>query len=229
VRWQPGDVVALREIWKGRVWKARAARVVEDAPERVVLWFARGGQTMIPDGSGIPRDEWTLGPGRFRSSALKIARPGAWHSILHFHRDGSWAESWYVNLERPLRRSRVGFDYLDLELDLLAWPGGRWELLDEDEFEESQRLGVTAAAEAAEVRLEAARVVETWPFPTGWEGWEPEPGWEPPLLPAGWDAVPPAPHDPADLPALAAAWGLPWREAEARLAAELERAALTPS
>ena len=221
--WQPGDVVALREIWRGRVWKARAARVVEDSPERVALWFATGGETMVPGGSGIPRDEWTLGPGRFRSSALKIARRGDWHSILHFRRDGAKAASWYVNVERPLRRSRIGFDYLDLELDLLAWPDGSWELLDEDEFEESQRLGVIHPLEAAEVRAEVDRVVETWPFPTGWEDWEPDPAWTPPALPEGWDDVPPTPFDPSDLPRLAAEWNLPWREAEARLAVELER------
>ena len=33
------------------------------------------------------------------------------------------------------------------------------------------------------------RIVEEWPFPTGWEDWRPDPGWEPPTLPAGWDTV----------------------------------------
>ena len=33
------------------------------------------------------------------------------------------------------------------------------------------------------------RLVDEWPFPTGWEDWRPDPGWEPPTLPAGWDTV----------------------------------------
>jgi hypothetical protein len=83
----------------------------------------------------------------------------------------------------------VGFDYLDLELDVRIEPSGSWRLEDEDELEEAQRLGVLDAAEADEVRAEAQRVIERWPFPTGWEDWRPDVSWGVPALPAGWDVV----------------------------------------
>jgi Protein of unknown function (DUF402) len=186
--WSSGDAIALREIWKGRVWKARACTVVQDEPDLVVLWLPRGAPTKIPPGSGIPRAEWTLEDGSFRSSALRLARPGARHSILLFF-DGAVFRSWYVNIERPLRRSHFGFDYLDLELDVRVDRDGSWRLEDDDELEEAQRLGVLDATEAAEVRAEAERVIDEWPFPTGWEDWRPDPGWELPQLPPGWDVV----------------------------------------
>jgi len=166
--WQPADAIALREIWRGRGWRACACTVGSDAPGVVALWLPRGAPTKIPPGSGIPGADWTLEDGHFRTSALRLARPGAAHSILLFFDDGTF-RSWYVNIERPLRRSPAGFDYLDLELDVRVEPDGSWWLDDEDELAEAQRLGVLDAAEAAEVRAEAQRVIDEWPFPTGWE------------------------------------------------------------
>jgi hypothetical protein len=188
-QWAPGDAIVLREIWKGRVWKARACIVVRDEPYLIAIWMPGGAPTKVPQGSGIPRDDWTLVDGRFHGDALRLVRPGEAHSILlFFDREGRF-KSWYVNIERPLRRSAVGFDYLDLELDVRVQADGSWRFEDEEELEEAQRLGVLDAAEAAEVRAEAQRVIERWPFPTGWEGWRPDPAWEIPQLPGGWDHV----------------------------------------
>ena len=36
---------------------------------------------------------------------------------------------------------------------------------------------------------EANRVLDEWPFPTGWEDWQPDPAWSLPTLPEGWDVV----------------------------------------
>jgi hypothetical protein len=40
--------------------------------------------------------------------------------------------------------------------------------------------------DAAAVRAEAERVLEAWPFPSGWEEFEPDPAWPAPRFPAGW-------------------------------------------
>jgi Protein of unknown function (DUF402) len=191
--WSRGDVVAVREIWRGRVWKARPFVVVHDTPDQLALFIPAGSPTKIPPGSGIPREEWTLEDGVFRSDVLRLARPDEPHSVLLFWRDGVFS-GWYVNFERPLTRSAVGFDYLDRELDLLVRPDRTTELLDEDEFEEAQRLGVIGPDEAAAVLAELERVrdlVERWesPFADGWERWRADPDWPVPGLPAGWDVV----------------------------------------
>lgn len=129
-----------------------------------------------------------LEDGVFGSDVLRLARPGAPHSVLLFWHDGTF-NGWYVNFERPLTCSPLGFDYLDRELDLLVRPDRTTELLDEDEFEQAQRLGVIEADEAAAVLAELERVrgvVERWesPFCDGWETWLPDPD--------GWDVVEPA-------------------------------------
>jgi hypothetical protein len=189
VRWSAGDVVVLRELWKGRVWKARPWLVVRDSPGELVLYIPPGTPTKVPPGSGIPRDEWTLEDKVWRREALRVTRPGAAHSILLWWDEGRWTDYWYVNLERPLTRSAAGFDYLDLELDVICRADGSHEWLDEDEFEEAQRRGVISAEEAAGVRAEAERVLEAWPFPTGWEGFRPDPAWPVPQFPDGWDVL----------------------------------------
>ncbi len=191
--WSSGDAVALREIWKGHVWKARACTVVHDRADHLALVVPRGAPTKIPPGSGIPRDRWELEDGVFTVDALRLTRPGEAHSILLFW-DADVFQGWYVNLEQPLRRSAVGFDYLDQELDLYVRPDRTWEYLDEDEFEEAQRLGVIGAEAAAAVRAEAARVlglIERWepPFCDGWEHWRPDPAWPIPTLPPEWEIV----------------------------------------
>jgi len=188
--WSRGDVVALRELSKGRIWKARAWIVIEDRPASLVLWIPRGAQTMIPAGGAVlPSDDRRLVEGSFGLSALRVTRPGDAHSLLHFFAADGAFERWYVNLETPLTRSTVGFDFTDLFLDMSVAPDRRWRWLDEDELEQAVTAGVLSAAEAAGARAEGERVLEQWPFPSGWEDFRPDPAWPVPRLPSGWDRV----------------------------------------
>ena len=186
--WSRGDVVCTRQTWRGRVWRAAAWRVVQDDAELRVVFAPVGSEGRFP-GVAVPSDEWTLRRSPFTTNILMLVEPGRPYCTL-LEWDASWAFiEWYVNFERPQQRSPVGFDYFDLALDLVCFPDGRWELLDEDELEEGLRTGVFTDDDAALARAEAARLVASWPFPTGWEDWRPDPSWAPPSLPAGWDDV----------------------------------------
>lgn len=188
--WSSGDVVAVRELWHGRVWKARPWIVVEDLPERLVLWIPRGSRTRIPESrSPVPLGEWSLAEGTFGTSALRVTHPGQSHSILHFFEGDGTFERWYVNLERPLVRSTVGFDLADLFLDLLVERDGSHRWLDEDELEQAVAAGLLAAEDAVAARAEGEAVLARNPFPTGWESWRPDPAWALPELPEGWDRI----------------------------------------
>jgi len=188
--WSKGDIVALREIWNGRVWKARPWIVVEDRPELLLLWIQRGAQTALPKSPPhLPTGNWRLTEASFPANALRVTRPGAAHSILHFFDDDGALLHWYVNLERPLVRSKVGFDVEDLFLDLVIGRDGAWRWDDEDELEDAVQAGLISAEDAEAARSEGERVLAEWPFPTGWEDWRPDPRWELPRLPAGWDVV----------------------------------------
>ncbi|HEU0305098.1 MAG TPA: DUF402 domain-containing protein [Gaiellaceae bacterium] len=183
--WSEGDVVCLRQVWRERVWQAHAWYVVDDPG---VLFAPVGAEAWFPD-HPIPRDDWVLRRSPFQSHLLRLVHPGDGHSTL-LEWDATWTfVEWYVNFERQQQPTPLGFDYVDRALDLVCYPDGRWELLDEDELQEALERGVLTAADAAEARADAERIVADWPFPTGWEDWRPDPEWPAPTLPEGWDRV----------------------------------------
>jgi predicted RNA-binding protein associated with RNAse of E/G family len=187
--WSEGDVICVRQTWLGRVWQAHAWYVVADRDDELVLFAPIGAEAWF-SGIPIPCDEWMLKRSSFKEHLLLFARPGEGYSTSLIW-DASWTlREWYVNFERPLRpRSSIGFEYVDLALDLVVYPDGTHKLLDEDELKEALERGVLTREDAAAAYADAAMLTQEWPFPTGWEDWRPDPGWEPPTLPAGWDTI----------------------------------------
>ena len=71
--------------------------------------------------------------------------------------DNARLDRWYVNLQTPLRRTALGFDYLDQELDIVIAPDlNSWRWKDEEGFAALLQRGRIAPADAA--RLRAAGV-----------------------------------------------------------------------
>lgn len=188
---EPVDV-ALREIRYGRVWRANAYRLVDERDGVLVLWSPAGIQRLVPvDSVGaelrIPLDEpWALRARTTEQHALSLVRPGARHSLtLHWSPDWRFLY-WYVNLERWLGRGPQTIDYVDDKLDLVVSPDGSVRWKDEDELDQAAAKGLL---DEADVRAEAERVLTARPWPTGWEGWRPDPSWQAPALPDNWDVV----------------------------------------
>jgi hypothetical protein len=59
---------------------------------------------------------------------------------------------------------------MDHALDIVVEPDGAWHWRDEDDFAETQRLGVFTTEEAAAVRAEGERVVAARPWLPGATG-----------------------------------------------------------
>jgi hypothetical protein len=176
-----------RDVHRGRVWRAQACRIVDETPELVALWFPAGGPAKIPSGGlRIPGDRWELEDASPTRDSLCVAQTGRAHSVYVFWDEHGEFSHWYVNFEQPLRRSSVGFDTFDEKLDLIVRPDGSYRWKDEDELEQAAAVGLL---DPDAVRAEAARVLDEWPFPTGWEDWRPDPGWPIPQLPDGWDRL----------------------------------------
>jgi predicted RNA-binding protein associated with RNAse of E/G family len=59
-----------------------------------------------------------------------------WYNVFAIY-DGSSQKlkGWYCNITRPAKFEDGVVSAEDLALDLLVYPDGRWEVLDEDEFE----------------------------------------------------------------------------------------------
>lgn len=199
----------LQEVLRGKVWSARPMRVVEDAPDRIALWFPRGTRWMAPiddparewngdRGERLAdcalRGEWVHRELEWDVDTLSLMRPRAWHALWV-----SWLPSgehwgWYVNLQRPFRRTALGFETMDLALDLIIDAHGSWRWKDEDELEIFVGRGVYEAELPERLRAEALAVValaehREGPFAEPWPEWRPDPAWPLPELPAGWDRV----------------------------------------
>ena len=182
--------IAVRETWRGRVWRVAAARVVEERDGLLVVWSPEGVPVLRPFAGErelrIPGDEqWALVERPSGSEALTFVRPGARHSLSVMWRGGRF-ENWYVNFERGHARTAISFDFVDEKLDLVVEPDGTVRWKDEDELTEAARLGYV---DEAEVRAEAENVLRDPPWPTGWEDWRPDASWPVPRLPEGWDVV----------------------------------------
>ena len=201
---QPGQTIVLREIWQKQVRSAQPQIVVQDEPDLLALYVPVGTWWKIPvalDGgragaSSRFKAGWMLKDVEWRGlNRLMMTIPGADYSVEIFRNavDGS-LRGWYINLEDPLRRTALGFDWLDQMLDIIISPDlSTWQWKDEVEFEAAVRFGVLSPARANTLRNEGEKAI-AWlqsgnsPF-NGWEKWHPDPSWTVPVLPKGWDII----------------------------------------
>jgi hypothetical protein len=199
---RPGEQVTVREILHGRVWAARPFRVVRDAPDLLALYIAPGTTWKVPasaDGHLPAMDarSWGLMDRVWQGhGALQLVLPGATHAwIAMWSGPERGLDHWYVNFQEPLRRTAIGFDTLDLVLDLVVSPDlSAWRWKDEADFDEAKRRRRVSRAAARDVAQERERVLACvrsglLPFDPTWATWTPDPSWEIPTLAVGWDTL----------------------------------------
>jgi hypothetical protein len=199
--WQPGDAIAIREVWDGQVFEARPATVVQDLPLQTTLFvapFVRCGVAIDDAGAELrfPDRPWhlyTRERGDF--GVLSFAWPDTPYSILLLSEPDGSPRGWYVNLQTPLKRTLIGFDTVDHLLDvLIPLDRSSWEWKDEDELAEGVALGLFSEADVSRLYHWGERAVEHLvlrqpPFDADWEDWRLDPAWPVPQLPPGWDIV----------------------------------------
>ena len=181
-----------RELWHGRPLTAWGAIVVVDEPELLALYMPEGSPLRFaPDFFGAPHP-WS-GKDRWEGhGVLQLQRPGEMHAVWVFWQ-GPERElgAWYVNIQEPFRRSALGFDTQDLELDIVVSPDGSWRLKDDEKLEGWIDRGRWTAAEVSAIRAEAARVTQLldadsrW-WADDWAEWQPDAGWPLPTIPDTW-------------------------------------------
>ena len=200
--WAEGDSIVLREVHRGRVWAARPARLIRDDRDLVVAYLPPGIRWKRPvsaDGTELlrmPAAEWALGDATWTTGRmLHLTNPGAAHAIHLWWLPPDWRfGGWYVNLQEPIRRTSLGFDYMDQMLDIVIEPDLSWRWKDADELEAAVNDGLVTRAWADDVRREGERVIRGLegrraPFSDGWEHWRPNPEWPIPELREGWEDV----------------------------------------
>ncbi len=201
-RRSPGDVVAIREIWDGKVWYARPAVVVKDEPNLQMLHVPPGVTCKTPvgpDGAALrlPTSDWALrDEERGGTSMLSFAFPDTPYAVIVGYDDHGQLFEYYVNLQTPLQPSAAGYDTVEHLLDVTIPPDrSSWSWKDEDELDEAVARGLFTDEDAAWFRYWGERAVEHVllrepPFDDDWATWRPDPAWTAPTLPADWDLVP---------------------------------------
>jgi hypothetical protein len=210
-RWQPGQTVVVQEVWRGKLWSARPMTVVEDRGDSVVLWYPKGTKFQVATtpqsriraatrlerfAANLSLCDWAMAEFKCDVSCLWLCEIGVVrHAVwVSWHDDGAFM-GWYVNLQEPFQRNRMGLQAMDMMLDITVQLDRQWHWKDEDEFTMliEQRLIDPATAQA--IRDDAAKVIgdieaNRTPFCEPWPEWKPDPSWSVPVLPAGWDNNP---------------------------------------
>lgn len=168
--------------------------VVADTDDLLALYMPGGGPLRFPAGDffGAPHP-WAGKNSWSGHGVLHLQRPGEMHAIWVFWK-GLRRElaGWYVNIQEPFRRSSIGFDTQDLELDIVIRPDGSWRWKDDERMESWVERGRWTAAEVAAIRAEGARVAaeleagRRW-WSDEWASWEPDPAWPTPEISDGWE------------------------------------------
>ena len=195
----PGQTIVLRQMFRGKIWEVRPALIIKDTPELLVSFLVHGTIWKKPVIKARPaqrlKKPWTLTDAVWSyGGSLRLTIPGERYSVLLLkNADGSFYE-WYINLEEPMYRTRFGFDYEDNVLDVVISPDlSVWGWHDADELHEAVTAGLYSAEQADAFYADGKKAVE-WiqsrqsPF-NQWKDWKPNPSWEIPVLPDGWDVL----------------------------------------
>jgi len=195
----PGQPIVLRQLWRGKVWEARPEIVVQDTPELRAFYKVTGTvwKDADPDIKPANRNHqvwsfknvvWTFG------GTLRLSVPGKAYSVIRMNNLDRSIYGWYINLEQPLRRTSIGFDYEDEILDIFISPDlSSWHWLDEDELTEAVDTGLMSSekvaalykdGEEALVLLQSGKSIFN-----EWGKWRPDPEWSIPTLPEDWDVI----------------------------------------
>lgn len=180
-----------REVWHGKPRAAVTVLVVADVPGMLATYLPEGAQFAFADDHPLGPHPWHGRSAWEGHGVLMLQRPGESYAVWHF-----WDEptrhfaGWYFNIQEPFRRTTLGFDTQDLELDLWAPPGDAWQLKDDDLLDLRVQEGRFSAAEASEIRVIGRQIGALLDANDGWWGdwtaWEPDPRWVPTAPASNW-------------------------------------------
>jgi hypothetical protein len=199
--WECGDVIVRREVLNdGRPWLAMTVYVVEDSDDQLVTYLPGGSEFGFLEGEFPTADglhPWNRDDRRWEGhGTLMVQRPGDEHALWHLWTGPDRAlQCWYVNLQEAFRRTAIGYDTQDLELDIVVSPDGTWAFKDRELLAGHVEIGrytaqqmdrVIALGDALGAQLDAGH---RW-WDETWSAWTPDPSWRAVPLPPGWTDVP---------------------------------------
>ena len=91
-----------------------------------------------------------------------------WYNIFRFHEPDGSLRNYYCNLAMPATLTNDILDYVDLDIDVVVWPDGKYEVLDRDDFERNAlKYGYPKEIreKTEESLLELIELIESREFP----------------------------------------------------------------
>ena len=176
--WSEGATIWHREVLNsGHCWLECPVTVVRDEGDLLVTYLAEGTPFTFPPAPlphpWEPRGRWS-GHGM-----LQLQRAGDPYSVRLFWEGAERRFAcWYINFQEPFRRLPDGYETQDLELDLVVWPDGRWEVKDDELLDVRVREGRFTQDQAYATRADLERVVadleagRRW-WDERWAAWQP--------------------------------------------------------
>ena len=196
--WQGGDHILLRGVVDGQVWEALSVIVIKDSPEETVLLLSPDAEcawTNIAQGNrwqAMASRDWSLQLNEWRNNWLLIfLEPNKYYAIDLIWNEARIFTGYYVNFQLPYRRTKLGFDSFDLELDLVVNKDLEWHWKDVADYEAGIQSGGIHQSWVTEIEQAKQEVLERidqrmYLFDGSWLSWQP-PSRSAPKLPIGWN------------------------------------------
>lgn len=203
-----GSTAVRRDVFGGRSWTESPTRVLRADERSVTAAIWPGVRTLASTDFIASKEHADTAAQRMHSLEALVhgtfelgvwtwqwncfvtdVVAGGWFSVTRIHDgDSGRLTCWYVNFERPPSWRADGWDTMDLALDLIVEPDGRWRWKDEDEYAHCRRLGLVSEAEHAAVERAREEAVDRVARRAGVFAedpdatWLPDPGWPLPVL-----------------------------------------------
>ena len=202
--WSSGSQILYREVTHGKVWTARPVTVIQDTHDLIALYFCNHTHWKVCAPSNAETDllhckanlhQWKLNDVVWSyGDTVFLLSPRIAHAVHVMWNPWQKFVGWYVNLQEPLRRTSLGFDFLDQELDIVVSPDLDWQWKDNSHLEQAQTLGLFSPEQVKAIQEEGRQVIENIrakviPFDGSWNNWRPPPDWSIPYLPDRWEQV----------------------------------------
>ena len=207
--WNEGDNVLLRGVFDQRPVYVQSLRVVKDTPEETALLIWPGAECAAPQGyiqqghngnwdrwqetlsNTLQLEKYIWHTNRF----LILLEPEKYYSTIYiWEAASSEFVCYYINFQLPFRRTPLGFDSLDLDLDIVVKVSHEWQWKDVEEYQQAIRMGGIQTdwvkeIERAQVEVFSRIEKQTYPLDASWLNWQPDPAWSAPYLPEDWAEV----------------------------------------
>lgn len=208
--WNEGDSIILRGVYDHHPTYVQSVRVVKDTPEETALLVLPGAECAVPSGyihhahDSSKWDRWqetmsnSMQLEKFiwhTNRFLILLEPEKFYSTIYIWNAASDEfVCYYINFQLPYRRTQLGFDTLDLDLDIVIETSHEWQWKDVEEYEHGIRSGGIQSdwiknIERAQTEVFTRIENRAYPLNAHWMDWRPDPTWSAPSLPEYWNVM----------------------------------------